>query len=292
MFAVVLAAFPFGAISANAEGNTGEKPRVFALVSAMGDVFTATRETMHTGSHLPPWRRTSIDAKDNILDKLVLAGLDEAVRKMEPSSKRSYYAIPIRRGPTETTHMDEAARDAALADLKDMSERSSWDRIVIATPGYSTHSIDAMPERTQGFGIFMNPLCQSLSGSCGMSDLGTDLGNDHLGDGIKGSGGETAKTPDSKIVKANQYVAAYVDLKIWIVDPATLEVIDSQEIFEYQKMANPTSDSLDLSQIIPKRELATQIVKLSAKATQEAVQRSELRGQVEVKEKGPVAPAR
>ncbi len=92
--------------------------------------------------------------------------------------------------------------------------------------------------------------------------------------------------------KANQFVAPYGFLKIWIVDPKTLAVIDSQEVFEYQKMWNPKADSLDMSQVIPKRVLAKQIVELAEQATQEAVKRSELRGQVEVKERGPVPPSR
>jgi hypothetical protein len=286
LLALILATFGLGAFAADADtAPAAAKPRVFALVGAMGDVFMSTDEVVRTGSHLPPWRRTAIDAKDNVLDKLVLAGLDQAVAKMEPASKRIYFAVNPPRVATNSTPMDEVGRDAALAYLKDVPDRDTWDRIVIATPGFRVQAEDAMPGRTQGFGVFMQPLCQSLSGACGMSSIG------QLGDGLS-AGGETVKTPDGRTIQANQFVAPYVYLKIWIVDPKTLAVIDSQEVFEYQKMWNPDSDSLDMSQMIPKRVMATQIVELASQATQDAVKRSELRGQVDVKEHGPVKPTR
>src|SRR5262249_27705202 len=205
--------FAFAAIAADTDA-TAAPPKVYALVAAMGDVFTATHEVVRTGSHMPPWRRTSIDAKDNILDKLVLAGLDEAIAKTDPASKRVYVAVNARRGKTNSSPMDEAARDDALSYIKDMPDRGTWDRIIIATPGFRQQAEDAMPGRTQGFGVFMQPLCQSLSGLCGMSDLGSAYAGDQFGDGVKGSGGETVKTPEGETIQANQFVAPYVFLKI------------------------------------------------------------------------------
>jgi len=106
--------------------------------------------------------------------------------------------------------------------------------------------------------------------------------------GSTSSAAETVTTPNGETVKANQFVAPYVYLKIWILDPQTLEVVDSQEIFEYQKMWDPKADTLDLSEVIPRRVLAAQIVRLAGQATEEAVKRTELRGQVEVKDRGEV----
>jgi hypothetical protein len=134
-----------------------------------------------------------------------------------------------------------------------------------------------MSPRSQGFGVFMQPLCQSMQGPCGMQT-----------DGSTSSAAEKVQTPSGEEIKANQFVAPYVFLKVWILDPRTLEVVDSQEIFEYQKLWDPKADTMDLSEVIPKRVLAAQIVKLAGQATEEAVKRSELRGKVEVKEKGEV----
>jgi hypothetical protein len=279
---VVFTSLAFASAADEVQAPPPAKPKVYALVAAMGSQFMATREVVRTGSHLPPWRRTGLDAPDNVLNRLVLSGLDEAVSKMEPNSKRIYLAVAVRGGRTDSTPMDEAALAAAVEDVRGMPERSGWDRIVVATPGYRNLPVDAMPGRTQGFGIFMQPLCQSLAGACGMNSIGKfgDLNNSGIG--------ETVKTPEGETIKATQFVAPYVFLKIWILDARTLAVTDSQEVFEYQKMWNPKADSLDLSEVIPKRILAAQIVELATQATEEAVKRTELRGVVEVKEKGEV----
>jgi hypothetical protein len=280
----IVASLALAAAAAHGASAAPAKPKTYALVAAMGDVLNATYEVRRTGSHLPSYRHTGLEAPDNILNKLVLAGLDETLAKMEPSSQRIYLAVSVPAAPTRTTPRDTAGLEAVVDYLRPMAERRTWDRVIVATPAYSALGGDAMPSRVQGFGVFMQPLCQSLSGACGMTSIGK------FGDGQYGGGGETVQTPQGQTIKANQFVAPYVYLKIWILDPHTLEVTDSQEVFEYQKLWDPKAETLDLSEIIPRRVLAKRIVELASMATEEAVKRTELRGQVEVKEKGPVEP--
>ena len=277
--AAFLAAFALGAAAAEAQGG---RQRMYALVAAMGDRLMATHEVKRTGSHLPPYRRTGIEDPDNILNRLVLAGLDEAIGRMEPSSKRMHLAVALRRPPTDSASTETAALEAAVAQIRDRPERAEWDRLIVATPAYRTHRVDGMPPRSQGFGVFMQPLCQSLQGLCGMDKDGVSFPNS----------AETVQTPGGETIKANQFVAPYVFIKVWVVDPRTFEVLDVQEVFEYQKLWDPKADTMDLSEVIPKRELALQIVKLAGQATEEAVRRTELRGTVEVKEKGEVKDER
>jgi hypothetical protein len=273
--AVLLAALALGAVAA--QGDPPAKGKVYALVAAMGNRFMATHEVQRTGSHLPPFRHTGLEAPDNVLNRLVLAGLEEAVAKVEPSSTRTHLAVSVRRPRTDTTAMDVAALEAVLEQLRDRPDRAAWDRIIVATPAYRPLRVDGMPSRAQGFGVFMQPLCQSLQGSCGID---TDLSH--------GSAAERVTTPAGEEIHANQFVAPYVFLKVWILDSKTLAVIDAQEIFEYEKLWDPKADTNDLSEVIPKRVLAAHIVKLAGQATEEAVKRTELRGRVEVKEKGEV----
>ena len=274
--AALLASLAFSGAAADPETPIA-KPKVYALVAAMGNQLMATHEVRRTGSRLPPWRHTRIDDPDNALNRLVLSGLDEAVGKIEPGSQRVHLGIAVRRARTETAPLDEVAFAAALTALQAMPEHGAWDRIIIATPAYRALNADGMPARSQGFGVFMQPLCQSQKGTCGM-----------WGDGSSAVAAEKVQTPDGKEITANQFVAPYVFLKIWIVDPRTLTVTDSQEVFDYQKLWDPAADTMDLSQVIPKRVLATRIVELASHATEEAVTRSELRGKVDVKERGPV----
>jgi len=243
----------------------------------MGDQLMATHEVKRTGSHLPPFRRNGIDAPDNILNKLVLAGLEEAIAKTDPQSRRVHFAVHVPRAHTDGAPLDATALESVVGYLRAMPERAAWSRVIVATPAYRSLGVDAMSPRSQGFGVFMQPLCQSQQGSCGMNT-----------DGSTSSAAETVTTPNGETAKANQFVAPYVYLKIWILDPQTLAVVDSQEVFEYQKMWDPKADTMDLSEVIPKRVLAAQIVRLAGQATEEAVKRTELRGQVEVKERGEV----
>jgi hypothetical protein len=249
--------------------------RTYALVSAMGDQLMGTYETRRTGSRLPAYSNTAIDA-GNLLNKIVLVGLEEAVAKLEPSSRRVHFAVNLRRGRTHTTSLDAEALEAALGYMSEMRDRGSWDRLIVATPAYRPLAVDGMPARSQGFGVFMQPNCQSTQGLC------DPMFKDVPAASVK----EKVTTPDGQEITANHFVAPFLFLKIWILDPRTLEVLDSQEVFEYQKLWDPNAETLDLSEVVPRRVLAERIVELSAKATQEAVRRTELRGQVEVKERG------
>jgi hypothetical protein len=273
LLAAALASLALSAAAAEAEGG---RLKVYALVAAMGDVFMATHEVRQTGSRLTPYRYSGIDAPDNILNRLVLAGLDEAIAKIEPASKRTHLAVAVPRPRTNTTRDDDALT-AVQVQLRDRPERAAWDRVVVATPAYRLQRTDAMAPRTKGIGVFMQPLCQSEQGPCGMR-----------GDGTSSSAAEKVQTPDGKDIRANQFVAPYVFVKIWILDPRTLEVTDSQEVFDYVKLWDPKADTMDLGEVIPKRELAKKIVELAMHATEEAVKRTELRGTVEVKDKGVV----
>ena len=226
--AAVVLSLALVAAAAEPEGTPPPKGKVYALVAAMGDRFMATHEVVRTGSHLPPFRRNAINAPDNVLNRLVLSGLDDAVAKMEPASKRVYVAVSVPRARTESAPMDQAALDAIVLQLRAMPERAGWDRIVAATPAYRTLGVDAMAATSQGFGVFMQPLCQSQQGPCGM-----------YGDGSSAVTAEKVVTPDGREIRANQFVAPYVFLKVWILDPQTLAVTDSQEVFEYQKMWDP-----------------------------------------------------
>jgi hypothetical protein len=273
LLAAALASLALSAAAAEAEGG---RLKVYALVAAMGDVFMATHEVRQTGSRLTPYRYSGIDAPDNILNRLVLAGLDEAIAKIEPASKRTHLAVAVPRPRTNTTRDDDSLT-AVQVQLRDRPERAAWDRVVVATPAYRLQRTDAMAARTKGIGVFMQPLCQSEQGPCGMR-----------GDGTSSSAAEKVQTPDGKDIRANQFVAPYVFVKIWILDPRTLEVTDSQEVFDYVKLWDPKADTMDLGEVIPKRELAKKIVELAMHATEEAVKRTELRGTVEVKDKGVV----
>ena len=175
----------------------------------MGAQFSLVSEVQTTGSHLSPYRRKTIEALNDVLNRLALHGLDNAIEKLEPESKRIYLTLAF---PT----MDGVAppqRETALMSeiqsaLKEMPQRLEWDRIVVATPAYGALEKRGIAGKLQGFGLFIEPLCQ---GGCGTLP-GVLLGED----------GVEAMTSDDKIIRARTYIAPFSYIDVWVLDAKTL----------------------------------------------------------------------
>ncbi len=257
-----------GALAAEPETPAPAKTKI-------GAQFTAVHEVTHVGSHLSPFRHDVLEAPDNVLNKLVLHSLDDAIAKIEPASKRIYLAVATPRPRSATFSMEAAAFEAVVAQLRGMPDRAQWDRVVVATPAYrgAGTAREALPDRLQGIGIVTQGLCQGEWAYCDTSTR-------------PATAGLAAMTPEGEPITVSRFVAPFMSIKVSILDPKTLEVLDVQEVFEHQKLYDPKSDSMDMNQNVSKRLLATRIVELVEHATREAVMASELRGNVEVREHG------
>jgi hypothetical protein len=64
------------------------KPRVYALVAAVGEQFSVVSEVQSTDSRLSPYRRRTIEVPNDILNRFALHGLDKAIANIDPDSKR------------------------------------------------------------------------------------------------------------------------------------------------------------------------------------------------------------
>lgn len=205
-----------------------EKPRVYALVSAVGEQFTVMTQTYSTGTHLPPYRGASVKVRDNFLNLSVLRSLDKAVEEKDPGSKRVFMALP-------SNDMDAAAKwereDVALSEveaaLKVMPERAQWDRIVVATPAYHSYEANGLGGRLIGFGIFYQPICRRPR--CREDSFYATTG---------------AVTPDEQPIRTTRFVAPYAFIDIWVLDAKTFAVIDKQRTYDHVKVFNPESTSL------------------------------------------------
>ena len=69
-------------------------PRVYALVAAIGDQFTTVTAVQTVGSHLSPYRRSTSDVPNNVLNRFALHSLDKAIEAVEPTSTRIYLSVP------------------------------------------------------------------------------------------------------------------------------------------------------------------------------------------------------
>jgi len=254
------------------------KPRVYALVAAVGEQFSFVSEVQSTGSHLSPYRRKTIEVPNNILNRLALHGLDKAIANIDPDSKRVYMAFSAAQmagiAPSER---ERVAISTIVAELEKMPQRLEWDRIVIATPAYRVLELNGLASKLQGFGLFSQPLCQ---GRCG-DDL-HQLGQD----------GVDAITSEDKTIRARTYIAPFSYIEVWVLDPKSMAILDKRQGFDSQKLGEPRYKPLDLSQSVGQKYVAGRISSLIELSVGEAVIHSELnrRGKVEIGEPKVVNP--
>jgi hypothetical protein len=259
------------------------RPKVYALVAAVGAQFNLVHQKVRTGSHLPHYGRSPVEARDNVLNRIVLESLDSEIAKIDPGSTRIYMALAAAQlDGVAPSQQDRVAIDKIVSVLEKVPERLEWDGIVIVTPTYALLERDGMAARLQGLGLYTQPL----------HGQGFDLFGAPWDWGF--NRGEDAVTPSGKEIRSTTYLAPYSYITVWILDPKTLAVLDKQERFDNQKLADPTSESLDMNQSINKVYLASRIVNVIEKSVHAGVMGTELggrRGKVEVREVGVVKPS-
>jgi len=248
--------------------------RTYALVAAVGNRFEVTSSKQQTGSHLPAWDRQAYRIGGNVLNRLALQGLDQAVARYEPESKRVYLSLVPARPEIEVV----------IEELKKV-DRAGWDRIMVALPAYRFHDEPGLANRMKGFGIVQQGQCQSDS----------SIRPDRIGScnhGFRPQHGPTALTPKGDEIAANTFVAPFAFVEIYTLDPKTLDVLDRSASYGHRKLADETGKLNGIVNGDNKDFLAAQIVEVVQTSTAEAMANGILKGNVDVKEKGPVNPGR
>jgi len=246
------------------------KPRTYALVSALGEQFSAVTEVMSTGSHLPPYRRRSLDASGNLLNLLVLRQLEQQVGAMAPDSKRVFISFPESKIPrAPPNRRAQATFDAVVAELQSHPERANWDRILLVTPAYRAQDKDGMGAKLQGMGLFIEPMCQSNVDSCANNTAPLS--------------GPMAERPDGSMEAANGYIAPYFYITIWELDAATFSVLEKLEVFEHHRMLGDDNRPGAVLETVDRTRLATQVSKLVGTSIRDALRQTELAGHVEAR---------
>ena len=246
----------------------------YALVAAMGDQFVAASEGQKTGSRLPNYEKRSLDVQGEGINKLALASLDIAVRKMHPQAERIHLAVPLSKDiQLRVRSIEENAFSIAVQALRARADRSSWHRIVLVTPytRVQQQEVGGLAPDTQGVGLMSQGNCQS------------DIRDCHR---RRPNSGVEVETPAGEKVVSSRYVAPYFFAKVWVLDPESLQVLDSEVVADHTKYNDPDSEAMDQNSVLDRRFLLTKIVEQVEKSTTQAVSRTELRGKVEVNEKG------
>jgi len=257
-----------------APGQVADKPRTYALVGAIGSRFEVMHAEQQTGSHIPAFHRAAYAVGGNMLNRLALQGLDQAVARYEPESRRVYLSTTPARPDIELV----------IAELRKV-DRVGWDRIMVALPAYKFHDEPGLATRMRGFGLLAQPLCQSDS----------SIRPDRIGSCNHGFGppsGPMALTPKGEEIAANTFVAPFAYVEIFTLDPKTLAVLDRSANYGHRKLTDETAKLDGIISGANSEFLARQIVEVVQTSTAEAMANGILKGNVDVREKGPVNPGR
>jgi hypothetical protein len=271
------AALAVALVAGAAFAQSPQKPKTYALVSAIGSEITYVRQIKGTGSNISPYRRYPAQIPDGAIDAAVLRGLDRAIAQEDPDSKRIF----LRLQPGTLTGLMGHQRGDVISgrvidDLAHASERAEWDRIILVTPRFLNAERENMGPRLHGIGIYVQPLGRNLNAGFMDSELESSFDPETV-------------APDGKRSTSYKFVAPYFYAQVWVIDAKTMKVLEKKERYDFMRIYDPMSTAIDVAKSIPPEVLADKlqafVERASAKAINEAI------GEVIVKEPKIVNPA-
>ena len=237
------------------------KPKVYALISAVGDQFTYVTQKQSVGSNvLDNFSRQVIKVPNDAINASVLKGLDNAIAQRDPGSKRILAKLsPLAMEGVRPVDREKVAMKKLLESLEKFPQRQEWDTIIVVTPKFQYSERQGMGSKLEGIGVYVQPL---ESGTL-QDDTGID---------IMGSDGEDTITPDGKPGKTSKrYVAPYNYTQTWVFDAKTLKVLDQSARYEFQRIYDPESTAINVANSIPIEKLATLFVNFVEKSVARGV---------------------
>ncbi|MBL8523792.1 MAG: hypothetical protein JNN20_08890 [Betaproteobacteria bacterium] len=278
-FALVLPMSWAGAALASSNASVASPEKPLVLVAAVGQRFTSVTQVKQTGSHLPPYRRQLVDAPDQVLNRIVLQGLDDSIAAVSPKTQRVLLSVPI---PItdygDAAVLERAAIEHVIASLRAMPRREDWGKVVVMTPAYRSMGRDGLGDRLRGLGLFYQTQCESNDVSCSW--------------GSRPASGPQALTKEGETRPANFFVAPYSYLKCWVLDPVSLEVLEQYESLEHQKLAVSGGVMLDMRDLDNRAFIAKNIQTVVYRSVEAAVAQTELVGKISLGEVREVRDAK
>ena len=95
-------------------------------------------------------------------------------------------------------------------------------------------------------------------------------------------------TPDGKQSRSSTFIAPFFYTRLWVLDPRTLQVIESEGRYDYRKLFDPEWTALDVAKNLPPDQMALELVNFTERASARAVR--EALGVVTITDPKPVAP--
>lgn len=278
LFAAAMALAGAGALcsAALAQGAPG-KPSVIAMVATVGDQVSYSCQRSSAGTNIDPTYRKTVAIPTQALNAAVLKGLDRALEREEPGSKRFFL---LWHTPADTAEALKAAYgeqrnvlllEALLAQLRPLPQRMEWDRIEAILPRYARTEVDGMGTKLGGIGFYVQPL----------KDLRVEFQEDGETVTIEADG--SSRTIDPKTGKKGNYttiVAPYFFFDRITLDARTLQVLARTAHFDNVKYHDPNSTAIDVADQMPVAEMFTRLATLMEQSAYRSVRGMRLDVQV------------
>ena len=233
-----------------------EKAKTIALLAAVGDQFSYVRQKESVGSNLQPYIRQNITAPDQLLNRMVLKGMDKAVAAEYPGAE--VVMMTLRPDPPELKILPQN-REAhtmgrVMSMLKDYPDRMRWDEIMVVTPKWLLSERKGMGSKLSGIGIYVQPLG---SGKDAMED-------NPLEDEVRDAG-------DHQKMRSKTFVAPFFYIQVTILDAKTLKVLRTDERYDYRKLVNSDSAALDVQASFTPEQLGAELERFVETASRRLV---------------------
>lgn len=229
--------------------------QVWALISAVGNKLSYVRERAQTGSHFEPYQRYTVDMPGTQVDGAVFRGLENIVRRNDPDAEVIYARLNPEELKGVTAHERGDVAIGKLASALDkMPERQNWHRIVIITPKFVRTEREGLASKLEGIGFFVKRFDTTLD----PAEYGTQ-------------GDENMVDLEGKPSRGKTYIAPYFNAQVWVLDAKTMEVLETSERYDFQKIHDPMSTALNVEASIPLDRLAQSMEKFVERAAERSL---------------------
>jgi len=221
-------------------------PKSVAVLAAVGDQFQYVRRKVGIGSNLDPYIRRWATMGGNGLNMIVLRGMDRALASQFPGSELTLLTLtPTAEDRAVLPQACEAHTMKRVLDyLRPLPEREKWEQIFVVTPRWLMDERKGMGSKLSGIGLFVQPIASNVREEF---------------DDIAVMDAEVRDLGKEKQPRSDTYVAPFFYIQVTVLDGKTLAVLRREERYDFRKIINSDSATLDVEKSFTAAQLGSEI---------------------------------
>ena len=230
------------------------RPKVVALLAAVGDRIELVMQKRETGSHLEPFDREILPVSSQALNYAALRGLDAAVAEDQPQARRVLlqWVMPAYLADHLQNATGAERRDLVLEAvthyLAVLPDRQQWDEVELIVPAYRFSPLDGMGKRLSGVGIYVQTVARE-------SVFFNDPAYHEVDRGAADGDYKTVNPNTGETAKSSVYLAPYMYFERLTYDAKSMQLLKSQLFFNNTKYADPQSVEMQIAKQMPSDQL-------------------------------------